>query len=189
MRRLAVALAFAGTGAAASGVAVADARGAADEPTRWTADAALAPAERASIRVAPSAPPCALRLSDARSGRELQRLPLDPHDREVRIAFEHSVLGTTVIDRYRFTPTPVLVEEEFEGEGYGLPAMPGPGERLERVGTRQRLTLARPVDPLIVRALIGPRTRLVRPEGDLVLARLGAPSIALEAVDCAFPAR
>ena len=131
---------------------------------------------------------CELQLRDARSGRELQRLPLDPRAPEIRIAFEHSVLGTTVIDRYRFTPTPVLVEEEFEGEGYGLPAAPGPGERLERLGPRQRLSLHRPVDPLVVRALAAQRMRLLLPTGELLLASLGAPSVAVEALACAGPA-
>jgi hypothetical protein len=78
----------------------------------------------------------------------------------------------------------VLVEEEFEGEGYGLPAAPGPGERLERVGDRQRLSLQRPVDPLVVRASVATRMRLLRPEGDLLLAGLGALSVALEAAGC-----
>jgi len=132
---------------------------------------------------------CELRLSEHRSGRELKRLPLDRRAPEIRIAFEHSVLGTTVIDRYRFTPAPVLVEEEFEGEGYGLPAAPGPGERLERLGpSRMRLSLHRPVDPLVVRALAGPRMRLLLPQGDLLLASLGAPAVALEAVGCSSPA-
>ena len=130
---------------------------------------------------------CELRLTEHRSGRELKRLPLDPQAPEIRIAFEHSVLGTTVIDRYRFTPAPLLVEEEFEGEGYGLPATAGPGERLERIGTRQRLTLARPVDPLVVRALAGPRMRLLLPQGELLLASLGAPAVALQAVGCTAP--
>jgi hypothetical protein len=132
----------------------------------------------------PPAAACALRLSEHRSGRELARLPLDPQSPEIRIAFEHSVLGTTVIDRYRFTPVPVLVEEEFEGEGYGLPAAPGPGERLERVGQRQRLTLARPVDPLVVRALAAPRMRLLLTQGELLLSRLGVPAVAIEALGC-----
>lgn len=128
---------------------------------------------------------CELRLSEHRSGRELKRLPLNPQAPEVRIAFEHSVLGTTVIDRYRFTPTPLLVEEEFEGEGYGLPVAAAPGERLERLGpSRMRLSLQRPVDPLVVRALASPRMRLLLPQGELLLASLGAPAVALEALGC-----
>jgi hypothetical protein len=127
---------------------------------------------------------CELHLSEHRSGRELARVALDAQAPEIRIAFEHSVLGTTVIDRYRFTPAPLLVEEEFEGEGYGLPAAPGPGERLERVGQRQRLTLVRPVDPLVVRALAAPRMRLLLPQGELLLSSLGVPAVAIEALGC-----
>ncbi len=135
-------------------------------------------------RSAASPPACELRLTDHRSGRELRRLPLNALEPEIRIAFEHSVLGTTVIDRYRFMPGAVLVEEEFEGEGYGLPAAPGPGERLERVGARQRLTLSRAVDPLVVRPAGSARTRVLLPGGDVVLASLGAPSVAFDAVGC-----
>jgi hypothetical protein len=127
---------------------------------------------------------CELRLTDHRSGRELRRLPLDPLEPEIRIAFEHSVIGTTVIDRYRFTPAAVLIEEEFEGEGYGLPAAPGPGERLERVGSRQRLVLRREVHPLVVRPAAVARTRVLHPGGDLMLASLGAGSVAVDAVGC-----
>lgn len=129
---------------------------------------------------------CELLVSEHRSGRELARLPLARHAPEIRIAFEHSVLGTTVVDRYRFMPGPVLVEEEFEGQGYGLPSAPGPGERLERLGlSRMRLTLARPVDPLVVRAVAGPRMRLLMPQGELLLASLGAAAVSLKAVGCA----
>ena len=41
--------------------------------------------------------PCELVLTEHRSGAELQRLPLDAQAPEVRIAFEHSVLGTPVV--------------------------------------------------------------------------------------------
>jgi hypothetical protein len=127
---------------------------------------------------------CELRLSDARSGRELIRLPLPAQDPQIQIAFEHSVLGTTVIDRYRFTPTPVLIEEEFEGDGYGLPSMAGPGESLEVKGSRKRLLLWRTVDPLVVRALREQRMRVLLPQGDLLLSSLGAPAVLFEAQSC-----
>jgi hypothetical protein len=134
---------------------------------------------------------CALHLLEHRSGRELMRLPQPAGTAgqapELRVAFEHSVLGTTVIDRYRFTPRPVLVEEEFEGEGYGLPASAGPGERLERVsptGSRQRLVLQRPVDPLVVRALPAQHMRLLLPAGALPLATLGAAAVEIRAEGC-----
>jgi hypothetical protein len=116
------------------------------------------------------------------------RLQLPSQDPHIRIAFEHSVLGTTVIDRYRFTPKPVLVEEEFEGDGYGLPAAAGPGERLETQGGRKRLLLSRTVDPLIVRALQDQRMRLLLPEGEMLLSSLGASAVLFEAEGCAVRA-
>ena len=176
----ALALALMGAGVSAGSPTRALSSAVADHP----APTATWPVVYASA--SPSAA-CELRLTEHRSGRELKRLPLAARPPEIRIAFEHSVLGTTVIDRYRFTPAPLLVEEEFEGEGYGLPATAGPGERLERIGARQRLTLARPVDPLVVRALAGTRMRLLLPQGELLLASLGAPAVALEAVGCASP--
>jgi hypothetical protein len=134
--------------------------------------------------MSPAASACELRAVDARSLRELARWPLHPLAPEARIAFEHSVLGTTVIDRYRFTPEPVLVEEEFEGEGYGLPAAPGPGEQLLREGARQRLLLKRPVNPLTVRVLPAQNMRLLLPHGEVLLASLGSASVRLDAPGC-----
>lgn len=138
-----------------------------------------------AMAAAPTAVACELHLIDHRSGAPLLSLPLDPAAPEVRIAFEHSVLGSTVIDRYRFTPAAVLVEEEFDGEGYGLPAAPQPGERLQRgADGRQRLTLARPVDPLVIRPLPSQRMRLLLPARDLLLASLPSSSIELRATGC-----
>jgi hypothetical protein len=137
------------------------------------------------LGVAASAAACELRLTDHRSGRALVALPLDASAPELRVALEHSVLGTTVIDRYRFVPRAVLVEEEFEGEGYGLPHAAGPGERLERVGQRMRLSLARVVDPLVIRALPAQRMRLLLPDRELLLGTLGADSVLIEAHGCA----
>lgn len=101
---------------------------------------------------------CELLLLDHRSGAELHRLPLP--EPEIVLAFEHSVLGTTVEDRYRFDPHPRLVEERFEGQGYGLPHTAGPGERLEQVDGRWRLQTDRAVHPLVVRPLPAQRMRL-----------------------------
>jgi len=136
-----------------------------------------------------AAVPCELRAVDTRSRLELRRWPLDPAAPEVRLAFEHSVLGTTVIDRYRFTPDAVLVEEEFEGEGYGLPAAQGPGEQLLREGPRQRLLLHRRVVPLTVRSVPSQRMRLMLPGGEWLLSSLGAASVTLEAVGCSATSR
>ena len=122
---------------------------------------------------------CELQLFEHRSGRLLMNFPLDASSAAAQIAFEHSVLGTTVIDTYLFTPTAVLIEESFEGEGYGLPHAAGPGERLSREGARQRLHLYRPVEPLVIRPLPEQRMRLVTPSRQVLLGSL-SPSAAIE---------
>ena len=80
---------------------------------------------------------CALVLTEHRSGLALTRLPLNPAQPAADVAFTHSVLGTPVLDRYVWRHSAQgwrahLVEERFEGEGYGLPSAAGPGERLLR---------------------------------------------------------
>lgn len=127
---------------------------------------------------------CELVLAEHRSGRELMRVPLDAARPEARIAFEHSVLGTTVVDRYEFRPRPVLVEERFDGAGYGLPHAAAAGERLERDGSAWRLVLQRAVEPLVVRPLPAQHMRLLLPDGPLPLARLGSGPIELRAAGC-----
>jgi hypothetical protein len=138
---------------------------------------------------APSASACELVLLEHRSGRELQRVPLDAAEPAVRVAFEHSVLGTPVVDRYLFKPRAVLVEERFEGSGYGLPHGAGPGERLvrDRAENRDgwRLELQRTVHPLVVRPLPAQRMRLLLPDGPLLLASLSIDAIELQARGCA----
>lgn len=133
-----------------------------------------------------AAPACACEavLREHRSGTELARLPLDAAQPELRIAFEHSVLGTTVVDRYRFTPRPRLVEERFDGQGYGLPHAAGPGETLQRDGTGWRLVLDRAVDPLVVRPLPAQRMRIVLADRELPLAALSSAAIEIAARGC-----
>jgi hypothetical protein len=127
---------------------------------------------------------CELVLSEHRSGTELQRLPLDASAPGLRIAFEHSVLGTTVIDRYRFAPEARLVEERFEGQGYGLPHAAGPGESLQRDGEGWRLMLDRVVDPLVVRPLPQQRMRLLLGDREWLLGAFSAQAIELQARGC-----
>lgn len=136
---------------------------------------------------------CELVLNDHRSGRALARLPLDPVLPTMEIAFTHSVLGTPVRDRYEWREGTgghyaVLVEERFEGEGYGLPHAAGPGESLVREAQGWRLRLQRPVDPLVVRPLPSQRMR-VRVDGlpPLLLGDLGSSSIHMQAQGCSLP--
>jgi hypothetical protein len=133
---------------------------------------------------APAGLACELVLSEHRSGIELMRLPLDPRSPEVQIAFEHSVLGTTVVDRYRFTPQARLVEERFDGQGYGLPHAAGAGETLQRDGSGWRLRTDRLVHPLVVRPLPQQRMRLLVEARTWFLADLSTQAIELTSRDC-----
>lgn len=155
-------------------------------PPRRAAQAAACLAGLLACGVAAAA--CELVLSVHRSGVELQRLPLDADAPEARVAFDHSVLGTPVVDRYRFTPQARLLEERFEGEGYGLPHAAGPGETLQRDGAGWVLRLDRAVQPLVVRPLPQQRMRLVLPGGEWPLAAYGTQAIQIQAQGCpAFP--
>jgi len=136
------------------------------------------------LSAAVAAAACELVLSEHRSGAELKRLPLDAAAPQVRIAFEHSVLGTTVIDRYRFAPQAHLVEERFDGQGYGLAHAAGPGETLIRDGAGWRLLLDRLVDPLVVRPLPLQRMRLLLGEREWLLGAFSDQAIELNARGC-----
>lgn len=114
---------------------------------------------------------CELLLHEPRSGRELARLPMNAPRFE--IAFTHSVLKTAVVDRYAWRRGAWhLVEERFEGQGYGLPAAAdaNAGERLETAGAVTRLIADRRVDPLVVRAV---------PEAAMRLRIEGQPELAM----------
>lgn len=134
---------------------------------------------------------CTLVLSEHRTGRLLAQLPLDPTRPLTQVAFTHSVLQTPVLDIYRWQPDgqgrwqAQLVEEHFEGQGYGLPHTAAEGERLVRQGNGWRLELSRKVDPLVVRPLPAQRMRLVRPhEPDLLLGTLSTQAIEMQAQGC-----
>ena len=141
---------------------------------------------------------CELVLSEHRSQRELMRLPLNPAQPSADVAFTHSVLGTPVQDRYVWRRSPVgwrahLVEERFDGEGYGLPSAPGPGEQLERVQADgrvfSRLTLNRVVDPLVVRSLPAQHMRVMAGgQAPVLLGHLSDQAIELRVMGCPDPA-
>ncbi len=148
----------------------------------WSRHVALA---ACALVLAGGATACELVLSEHRSGLELKRLPLDAAAPEARIAFEHSVLGTTVIDRYRFAPEARLVEERFDGIGYGLPHTAGPGETLSRDASGWRLVLDRAVHPLVVRPLPQQRMRLLLGGREWLLGEFSKQAIELRAHGCA----
>lgn len=129
-------------------------------------------------------------LAEHRSGRVLARWPAQP-GQQLAIRFRHSVLGTPVRDRYemrlrRQEWRAHLVEESFEGEGYGLPhAALGPGETLQRDGSGWRLRLDRPVHPLVVRPT-PEQDPWLEIDGQAVrLAGLGRGAMALSLRGCA----
>jgi hypothetical protein len=134
---------------------------------------------------------CELVLAEHRSGRELARLPLDAALPSAQIAFTHSVLGTPVADQYVWRADDNgqwrahLIEERFEGDGYGLPNAAGPGETLARDGDGWRLRLDRVVHPLVVLPLPSQQMRVVI--GDRAAVLLGAlsrASIAMHVAHC-----
>jgi len=141
---------------------------------------------------------CELVLSEHRSGRPLARLALPPGQPVFDIAFTHSVLGTPVTDRYVWRELAGgagrahLLEEWFDGEGYGLPSSAAPGETLARVSTphgpRWRLQTDRPVHPLVVRPLPALHMRvLVAGHAPLPLGELSQHAVLLQAIHCPFP--
>jgi hypothetical protein len=136
---------------------------------------------------------CELVLTEHRSGIFLMRLPLNSMLPAAEIAFTHSVLGTPVLDRYVWRSEPKgwrahLIEERFEGEGYGLPTQAAAGERLERYGSGSRLLLNRVVDPLVVLPLPAQSMRIVLPDQrEFLLSHLSLKSIEMRAENCPVP--
>jgi len=136
---------------------------------------------------------CELVLTEHRSGIFLMRLPLNSMLPAADIAFTHSVLGTPVLDRYVWRSEPQgwrahLIEERFEGEGYGLPTQAAAGERLERYGSGSRLLLNRVVDPLVVLPLPAQSMRIVLPDQrEFLLSHLSLKSIEMRAENCPMP--
>lgn len=137
---------------------------------------------------------CELVLTEHRTGKLLKRLALTPGQLAFDIDFTHSVLGTPVTDRYVWRNTPeggraYLVEEWFDGDGYGLPHTAIAGETLRRVATasgeRWRLQTNRPVDPLVVLSLLSQRMRVtVQGQRPVVLGELTTKAVLLKVQNC-----
>lgn len=140
-----------------------------------------------------SAQACELVLTEHRSARLLTRLSVNPARPAAAVAFTHSVLGTPVRDHYVWRHDQQgwrahLVEERFEGEGYGLPSAAGPGERMLRDGQGWRLLLDRVVEPLVVLPLPAQSMRLVLADGrEILLGQLSQKSIQIRAENCPLP--
>lgn len=153
---------------------------------------AWAPVLRAAPAPAPEPEPpeptrCSLQVLEHRSGLELLRLALPSGQApQLRLAFTHSVLGTPVQDAYTWRNGHwLLTEEQFEGEGYGLPHLAAEGETLQRWGAGWRLLLNRPVTPLVVRSLPALQMRLLLPDGrQWLLGALSAQAIELTTTHC-----
>ncbi len=138
-----------------------------------------------------SAGACELVLTEHRSGRHLLTVPLLAQPPIATVRFTHSVLGTPVADRYEWRTgagqtVAHLVEERYEGDGYGLPNAAGPGETLVRDGPGWRLSLNRVVHPLVVPPVQGMRLEIAG-QPPVVLQTLSVKSIEFRAVHCAAP--
>jgi len=130
---------------------------------------------------------CTLHLLEHRSGQELLRVPLQPEPPpRLQLGFTHSVLGTPVLDTYSWRAGGWhLTEEQFEGEGYGLPHAPAAGETLQRHGSGWRLLLDRAVVPLVVRPLPDLQMRLLLPDGrQWLLGTLTTLAVELTTTHC-----
>lgn len=137
---------------------------------------------------------CILELSEFRSGKPLTRLELKGPPYIFTIAFTHSVLNTPVSDRYIWQPDKKvgharIVEELFEGEGYGLPDNAAPGEIFERIqtddGPRWRLSLDRRVEPLAVLPLASQKMRIeITGQPAVLLGSLSNKTILVQGSGC-----
>ncbi|MEO8281725.1 MAG: DUF1850 domain-containing protein [Ideonella sp.] len=150
----------------------------------WLRPAAAAAAACALLNLSAAAA-CDLVLTEHRSGHELARLPLDQQTPAATVSFTHSVLGTPVVDHYEWQDGKAhLVEERFEGDGYGLPNAAGSGQTMTRDGAGWRLHLDRIVDPLVMQPVQGMRVTIAG-QAPLLLKSLGSSgSIALRAQGC-----
>jgi len=143
--------------------------------------------------VAAQSPPekaCYLTLTQHRTGLPLASILMQQRPVQFSVEFIHSVLGTRVSDLYEMRSDgkqwrAFLIEETFEGQGYGLPyGATAPGERYERVGDGWRLTLNRVIDPLVQLPLPQQEIDLVWPIGRIRIASLSESSVRITLEGC-----
>ena len=138
----------------------------------------------------PPTQPCYLTLTQHRTGLALAKILMVHTPVRFSIEFTHSVLGTRVRDFYEMRLAEGrwqahLIEERFEGQGYGLPyAATEPGQRYERDANGWRLTLDRVIDPLVQLPLPEQKIDLVWPGGQLRIASLSQSSVLISLEGC-----
>ena len=138
----------------------------------------------------PLAQACDLVLVEYRSGTEVLRWPVLKQPVQFSVSFTHSVLGTHVIDRYIFrqvdgTLKAFIVEESFEGQGYGLPyGATSPGETFKRTEQGWRLTMNRMIDPLVQLPLPSQNIRLTMDDRSILLGSLSKRSMLITTQHC-----
>ncbi len=145
----------------------------------------------ASVMLAPvTSVGCDLVVTEHRADREVLRWPINEQPPTFTVSFIHSVLGTAVVDRYEVRPVlgqwkSFLVEETFEGQGYGLPyGETSPGERFERTAQGWRLVMNRLVDPLVQLPLASQNVELRLQNRSVRLADLSRYSMRIEVQGC-----
>lgn len=136
------------------------------------------------------AQPCYLTLTQHRTGLVLASILMPDVPVRFSVEFIHSVLGTRVSDLYemRFADglwQAHLIEERFEGEGYGLPyGATEQGQRYERDAQGWRLTLDRVVDPLVQLPLPEQQVDLVWSGGRIRIASVSQSSVRITLEGC-----
>lgn len=143
-----------------------------------------------SMAIHPFAQACDLVLFEHRSGNEVLRWPVLKQPVKFDVSFTHSVLGTHVVDRYIFRDVEgklkaFIVEELFEGQGYGLPyGATSSGEKFERTDQGWRLTMNRMIDPLVQLPLPSQNIRLTMGEQSVLLGSLSKRSMLITTQQC-----
>jgi len=133
---------------------------------------------------------CDLVLFEHRSGKEVLRWSVLKQPIHFNVSFTHSVLGTHVVDRYVFRQLDgslkaFIVEEAFEGQGYGLPyGATSPGEKFERTNEGWRLSMNRMIDPLVQLPLPSQNIRLSMDDRSILLGSLSKRSMLITTQKC-----